>query len=71
MFVIKTSHLQELGIGFIDHNQEGYFDISIYNKVSRLLYFTYFHAATYNMLTMDKEYKIVSFTIRIVNYIFM
>lgn len=70
MFVIKISHFQEFGIGFIDHNQEGYFDISIYNKVSHL-YFTYFHAATYKMLTMDKEYKIVSFMIRIVNYILM
>lgn len=47
MFVIKISHFQEFGIGFIDHNQEGYFDISIYNKVSHL-YFTYFHAATYD-----------------------
>lgn len=36
--LVKTSHFWEWGIGFINHDQEGYFNISSYDKVSHLLY---------------------------------
>lgn len=36
--LVKASHFWEWGIGFINHDQEGYFDTSSYDKVSHLLY---------------------------------